>query len=43
MQQVEASGLIEEIGAHNVYKGTEWVGQTLQKAYDDARAELSRH
>lgn len=41
MQQLEASGLIEEIGAHNVYKGTEWIGQTVQKAYDDAKAELS--
>jgi SulP family sulfate permease len=42
MQQVEASGLVDEIGAHNVYKGTEWVGQTLQRAYADAKAELSR-
>ncbi|KHK97658.1 sulfate transporter [Microbacterium mangrovi] len=42
MRQVEASGLVDELGAHNVYRGTEWVGQSLQRAYVDAKTELSR-
>lgn len=38
--QLEAGGLAEDIGVDNVYRGTEWVGETLRRAYADALAEI---
>ena len=32
--------VLEDIGERNVYKGTEWVGETLRRAYADAREEI---
>ena len=40
LEQIQASGLAAELGADNVYRSTEWVGATLRRAHDDARAEL---
>jgi SulP family sulfate permease len=40
--QLEAGGLTADIGAANVYKGTEWIGESLRRAYSDARDELER-
>lgn len=34
--QVRASGLADELGAGNVYRSTEWVGETVRRAYADA-------
>lgn len=34
--QVVASGLRDELGAANVYRSTEWVGETVRQAYADA-------
>lgn len=38
--QLEAGGLIADIGEGNIYRGTEWVGETLRRAYRDALEEL---
>jgi SulP family sulfate permease len=40
ISQLEAGGLTADIGAANVHKGTEWVGETLREVYADAVAEL---
>jgi len=37
--QVQASGLADELGARNVYRSTEWIGETVRQAYADALAE----
>ncbi len=42
MTQMAAGGLLAEIGERNIYRGTEWVGETLRQAYNDAREELER-
>ncbi|MFK4837283.1 SulP family inorganic anion transporter [Microbacterium sp. ZW T2_14] len=39
ISQLEAGGLSSAIGERNIYRGTEWVGATLRRAYDDARDE----
>jgi SulP family sulfate permease len=36
---VESSGLAAELGVGNVYRSTEWIGETVRRAYADARAE----
>ncbi|MDR7110314.1 SulP family sulfate permease [Microbacterium trichothecenolyticum] len=40
ISQLDAGGLTADIGADNVYRGTEWVGEGLRRAYVDARAEI---
>jgi SulP family sulfate permease len=40
ISQLDAGGLTAIIGERNVYRGSEWVGETLRAAYDDARDEL---
>lgn len=40
ISQLEAGGLTADIGPANVYRGTEWVGEGLRRAYGDARAEI---
>jgi len=40
VSQLDAGGLTADIGADNVYRGTEWVGEGLRRAYADARAEI---
>jgi len=40
ISQLDAGGLTADIGADNVYRGTEWVGEGLRRAYADARAEI---
>lgn len=40
LSQLEAGGLTADIGADSVYRGTEWVGEGLRRAYADARAEV---
>lgn len=37
--QVQTSGLAEELGPGNVYRSSEWVGETVRRAYADAREE----
>ncbi len=39
--QLDAGGLTADIGTGNVYKGTEWIGEALRRAYADAQDELS--
>ncbi|GAA3638488.1 SulP family inorganic anion transporter [Microbacterium awajiense] len=38
--QMAAGGLIGDIGERNLYRGSEWVGEALRRAHDDAEAEL---
>ncbi len=38
--QMTAGGLIGDVGEGNVYRGSEWVGEALRRAHDDAEAEL---
>ncbi len=40
--QVVVSGLADELGPGHVYRSTEWVGETVRRAYDDALAEAPR-
>lgn len=40
--QLDSGGLTREIGATNVYRSTEWVGETLRRAHADAEAEIAR-
>ncbi|MGA7147494.1 MAG: SulP family inorganic anion transporter [Microbacterium sp.] len=40
IDQLGAGGLTADIGERNVYKGTEWVGDTLRRAHADALAEI---
>ena len=42
IDQLEAGGLLADIGDGNVYKGTEWVGETLRRAYADALGEIGQ-
>ncbi|WP_240658722.1 SulP family inorganic anion transporter [Microbacterium sp. CPCC 204701] len=42
VRQLEAGGLAADIGGQNIYRGTEWVGEALRRAYDDAREERKR-
>ena len=42
VRQLEAGGLARDIGDDNIYRGTEWVGEALRRAYDDAREERNR-
>ncbi len=37
--QVQVSGLADELGAGNVYRSTEWIGETVRRAYADALEE----
>ncbi len=39
LDQVVVSGLADELGPGNVYRGTEWIGETVRRAYADALAE----
>ncbi|WP_374311756.1 SulP family inorganic anion transporter [Microbacterium sp.] len=39
--QLDAGGLTADIGPENVYKGTEWIGEALRRAYADAQGEIS--
>jgi SulP family sulfate permease len=40
VRQMEAGGLLREIGESNLYRGTEWVGDALRHAHGDALAEI---
>ena len=40
LEQVELDGLADLLGEGNVYRSTEWIGETVRRAYADARAEL---
>lgn len=40
---VESSGLAAELGPDNVYRSTEWVGETLRRAYSDALDQLAQN
>jgi len=42
LDQIIASGFADELGANNVYRSTEWVGETVRRAYADALEE-QRH
>lgn len=42
ISQLDSGGLTREIGATNVYRSTEWVGETLRRAHADAEAEIAR-
>ncbi len=38
--QIVASGLADELGAQNIYKGDEWVGRAVRRANRDALASV---
>ena len=40
IEQIELDGLADVLGEGNVYHSTEWVGETVRRAYADARAEV---
>jgi len=37
IRQLRVTGALEAIGEHNVLRGTEWVGETVRRANDEAR------
>jgi sulfate permease, SulP family len=42
IEQLQTAGLVAEIGEPNLYRGGEWVGEALRRAYLDARADSDR-
>lgn len=40
IEALEAGGLTGDIGERNVYRSSEWVGETLRRAHADAREEI---
>lgn len=42
IHQLIAGGLVDDIGEANLYRGGEWVSETLRRAYADAREEIAR-
>ncbi|MGC5223509.1 SulP family inorganic anion transporter [Micromonospora sp. DT81.3] len=40
LDQVEADGLADVLREGNVYRSTEWVGESVRRAYTDARADV---
>lgn len=42
LDQVLLSGLAEELGPGNVYRSTEWIGETVRRAYADGLDEQRR-
>lgn len=42
IDQLDAGGLLDDIGERNLYRSTEWVGATVRRAYADARDEIAR-
>lgn len=42
LDQMRAGGLTGDIGARNVYRGDEWVGAALRRAWHDAHAEVDQ-
>ncbi len=40
-RQFYVTGAIDSIGDENIYAGTEWVGETVRRAYDDAVSWVS--
>lgn len=42
-RQLRVTRTIEEIGVDNVYLGTDWVGQAVRQAHDDAMSWIRRH
>jgi SulP family sulfate permease len=38
--RLDAGGLAADIGPQNIYKGNEWIGATVRRAYDDATSEI---
>lgn len=42
IHQLTAEGVVDDIGEANLYRGGEWVSETLRRAYADAREEIAR-
>jgi hypothetical protein len=40
MKQLKSTGLLAELGRENVYRSTEWLGQSLERAVADAREHI---
>jgi SulP family sulfate permease len=40
MKQLKSTGLLSELGRENVYRSTEWLGQSLERAVADAREHI---
>ncbi len=41
--QLAASGATKVIGAENIYEATEWLTESIARAYDDAKAWVAEH
>lgn len=39
LRQLRAEGLVDQLGEAHVYVGTEWLGETVRRAHDDAVEE----
>ncbi|GAA1479129.1 SulP family inorganic anion transporter [Nocardioides aestuarii] len=39
LRQLRAEGLVDQLGQQHVYVGTEWLGETVRRAHDDAVEE----
>ncbi|MGC5171997.1 SulP family inorganic anion transporter [Microbacterium sp. DT81.1] len=40
LDQVEADGFADVLGEGNLYRSTEWIGESVRRAYTDARADV---
>ncbi|MGB0113032.1 MAG: SulP family inorganic anion transporter [Ilumatobacteraceae bacterium] len=41
-RQLESTGALDRLGEENLYIGTEWLGETVLRAYDDAKVWIAR-
>ncbi|QYJ04826.1 hypothetical protein KUV85_03845 [Nocardioides panacisoli] len=42
LRQLRGEGLVDQLGEHNVYLGTEWLGETVRRAWSDAMEDQGR-
>ncbi len=40
LDQIEADGLAGDLGERNIYRSSEWIGETVRRAHADALSEL---
>ncbi len=43
IEQFRVAGADTDIGSDDVYLGTEWLGETVRRAYDDSQEWVEAH
>ena len=42
MTELQVTGLLQDLGEENLYRGDQWVGRAVRRAHRDAAAWVSR-